>query len=193
MKSKSVLKNGYTLVETIIALLFMVFIVTTAVSLVTSISIQYNKSVAKKELIESGDYLEQVIRTDFRRSVKIEDFLDSDGNQIDIITEVPSEFKCICLKKSRYTLHQNGYVEEFIYGGEFLDPQKKPLFISKQKTPTYSSKNYRNISGFEAGNHVEKMSISKINDRQYWFGMELRYKDSDIRYSKNFIVELQGD
>jgi len=192
MKAKNVLENGYTLVETIIALLFMVFILTTAVSLVTSISLQYNKTIAKKELIESGDYLEQVIRKEFKKSKKIEEFLDADGNEIDIITEIPVEFKCICLKRSRYTLHQNGYVEEFIYGGDFLESRKKPLFISKQKTAIYSSKNYINFSGFEVGNHIEKMSIAKINSIQYRFWIELGYKESNINYTKDFIVELQG-
>lgn len=192
MKAKSALKNGYTLVETIVALLFMVFILTMAVSLVTSITLQYNKTIAKKELIESGDYLEQVIRKEFKKSETIEEVLDADGNEIYIITEIPVEFKCICLKRSRYTLHQNGYVEEFIYGGDFFESKKKPLFISKQKTAIYSSKSYMNFSGFEVGNHIEKMSIAKINDLQYRFWIKLGYKENNVNYNKDFIVELQG-
>ncbi|MGB5822870.1 MAG: type II secretion system protein [Proteocatella sp.] len=191
MKSKSVFKNGYTLVETIVALLFMALILTAAINLVTSISVQYNKSIARKELIESGDYLEQVIRKEFKRSDEIEEILDIDGNEIYTITDVPTAFKCICLKKSRYTLNQNGYVEEFIYGGKFLESQKKPLFISKQKTAIFSSKDYEFFSGFEVGNHVEKMSIAKINNTQYELWIELRYRDDKISYNKDFIVDLQ--
>ena len=55
-----------------------------------------------------------------------------------------------------------------------------------------SSKNYRNLSVFEVGNHVRSMRISRIDESKYRIWLELEYQDTEVTYSKNFIAELQN-
>lgn len=187
------LDNGYVLIEIVVSIFLSLFVILSAISIFSAIAIQYNRSIAYKELVESADYVEQVFVNEFSKSKEVEDILSSENKLIkDINISEPINFKCIGLLKSRYILYQSGYVEEFLYGGEFLNYERKPIFISKQYNMNKSSKDYRSFSGFEVGNHVKQMSIEKIDDYYYIIGITLSYRDTDIIYKKEFLTRLKG-
>ena len=187
------LDNGYVLIEIAISIFLSLFVIFSAISIFSAVAIQYNRSIAYKELIESADYVEQVFVNEFSKSKSVEDVLDSENNlikNIDVGKKV--NFKCIGLLKSRYILYQSGYIEEFLYGGEFLNYERKPIFIYRYYSTNKNSKDYRTFSGFEVGNHVKQMSIKKIDDYFYIIGITLSYRDTEIIYEKEFLTRLKG-
>lgn len=187
------LDNGYVLIEIVVSIFLSLFVIFSAISIFSAIAIQYNRSIAYKELVESADYVEQVFVNEFSKSKAVEEVLNSENKVIkDIDISETINFKCIGLLKSRYILYQSGYVEEFLYGGESLNYERKPIFISRQYSTNKSSKDYRSFSGFEVGNHIKQMSIKKIDDYCYIIGITLSYRDTDIIYKKEFLTRLKG-
>ncbi|WP_028829772.1 hypothetical protein [Proteocatella sphenisci] len=184
-------KNGYTIIEVLISLMLASFIITISFNLFSELSHRSNISIMKKELIESADYLEQVIKREFSRSEEITDYLDIEGNQHSIIGSEPVQFLCISFKRTRYTLYDSGYVEEFLIDGKYKNSVRKPVYISKQTKLNFSSQNYKNLPSFEVGNHISKMMISRIDGNLYRMWLDLEYENTGIGYSKDFIVELQ--
>lgn len=185
--------NGYVLLEVIISIFITFFVISSAVSIFGVVALQYNKSIATKELIESSDYIEQVFINEFSKSSDIKNLLDINGNEL---TEIPRDkevvFKCLGLIRSQYIFYQSGYTEEFIYGGEFLNYTKKPVFISKYKKSEYGAKDYKCFSGFEVGNNVKQMGICKVDDFCYIINITLGYRDTEIIYNKKFLAKLKG-
>lgn len=184
-------KNGYTIIEVLISLMLASFIIMISFNLFSELSHRSNISIMKKELIESADYLEQVIKREFSRSEEIMDYLDIEGNQHSIIGSEPVQFLCISFKRTRYTLYDSGYVEEFLIDGKYKNSVRKPVYISKQTNLNFSSQNYKNLPSFEVGNHISKMMISRIDGNLYRMWLDLEYENTGIGYSKDFIVELQ--
>ncbi len=184
--------NGYVLLEVVISIFITFFVISSAISILGVVALQYNRSIATKELIESSDYIEQVFVNEFSKSSKIKSVLDISGNEItELRCNKEVDFKCLGLIRSKYIFYQNGYKEEFIYGGEFLDYTKKPIFIAKYKTTKYSAKDYKGFSGFEVGNNVTQMGICKVDDFCYIIDITLKYKDTEIIYNKKFLAKLK--
>jgi len=184
-------KKGYTVVEVLISLMLASFIIVISFNLFSELTRRNNESMIKKELIESADYLEQIIKREFSRSEEITDYLDVNEKQYNEIGSEPVQFICISFKRTRYTLYQSGYVEEFLIDGKYKKNARRPVYISKQSNLNFSSKNYRNLTSFEVGNHISKMMISRIDSNIYRMWLDLEYENTGISYSKNFIVELQ--
>lgn len=193
MKKNYDFNNGYVLLEVIVSVFITFFIISSAISLFGMVTLQYNRSIAEKELIESADYLEQVFVNEFSKSSNIKDLLDAKGNEITNL-EYNEEviFKCLGLIRSNYIFYQSGYVEEFIYGGEFLNDSKRPIFIAKYSTFKYASRDYRDFSGFEVGNNVKQMRICKVDDFCYMIDIILKYRDTNIIYNKKFLAKLKA-
>ena len=185
-------KNGYTMIEVLVSLMLASFIIVASFSLFSQMMHRYNESVAEKELVESADYLEQVIKREFSRASGVLDYLDPQGAEHYEVGSEPAEFICISLKRTRFTLYQSGYAEAFLIDGKYRSSLRKPVYISKEPGTSKSSKNYRDLSIFEVGNHVSSMSISRIDESKYRIWLELEYQDTEVTYSKNFIAELQN-
>lgn len=185
-------EKGYTMIEVLISLMLASFIIVVSFSFFSEMVHRYNRSVAEKELVESADYLEQVIKREFSRASGVLDYLDPQGIEHYKIDSEPAEFICISLKRTRFTLYQSGYAEAFLIDGKYRNSLRKPVFISKESRTDKSSKNYRNLSVFEVGNHVSAMMISRIDEDKYRIWLELEYQGTEIKYSKNFIAELQS-
>lgn len=184
-------KSGYTLIEVIISLMIASFIIISSLNLFSELTYRNNQSMMKKELIESADYLEQVIKREFSRSEEIIDYLDAQGNQYSIIGNEPVRFICLSLKRTKHTLYDSGYMEAFLIDGQYKNAVRRPFYMSKQFRQDFSSQNYRNLSSFEVGNHIKEMMISKIEDDMYRIWLDLEYENTGINYSKNFVAELK--
>lgn len=180
------------MIEVLVSLMLASFIIVASFSLFSQMMHRYNESVAEKELVESADYLEQVIKREFSRASGVLDYLDPQGAEHYEIGSEPAEFICISLKRTRFTLYQSGYAEAFLIDGKYRSSLRKPVYISKEPGTSKSSKNYRNLSVFEVGNHVRSMRISRIDESKYRIWLELEYQDTEVTYSKNFIAELQN-
>ena len=56
------------MIEVLVSLMLASFIIVASFSLFSQMMYRYNESVAEKELVESADYLEQVIKREFSRA-----------------------------------------------------------------------------------------------------------------------------
>lgn len=191
MRKKDHFIEGYVLVEVLISIMLSFFVISYAISIFAATSLEFTQSIARKELLESSDRLEYLFTNEFSKSKEVSDILDIKGNEItDIENNQTTTFKCIGLVKSKYNFYKSGYVEEFIYGGKSFNKIKKPIYISKLYSLDSSSKDYRHFSGFEVGNNVDSMNITKLDDYSYIIDITLSYRETDITYKKSFLVEL---
>lgn len=184
-------RKGFTLIEITISTALILFVLSTAYSLLSSAIKTNSNFLAEKELTETASLLQSYLVTDIERAESIDQVLDRSGKVYDHIGETPIDAICIKLGRSRNIMYQKSYINQLIF---LKKDDRKSVWVFKNSRDeqTLDIENYRLYSGsYEVGTHVDSLLISKVDNGIYKIELNLKYYQTEFEYTSNFLVKLQ--
>ncbi len=184
-------RKGFTLIEITISTALILFVLSSAYSLLSAALKTNSNFIAEKELTETAAILQSYLKVDFERARSIEKVLDKDGNIHDTIGQTPVDALCIKLSRSRNILYQKPYINQLIF---LKEDERKSVWVLKNslESQELNVKAYRLYKGsYEVGTHVDSLLISKVEDKIYKIELILKYYQTEFSYRSDFLVKLQ--
>lgn len=186
-------QRGFTLIEVITSITLMLVVVNAGFVLFAG-AIRMNQTIiAQKQLMEIGEFLENSLITEFSRAERIDSILSKDGTIYSNVGTEGIDVRAIKLIRSKHTNYSQPYREELIFLKDFEIDYRRSMWIAKNSNEfkTMDVKRYFSYSGYEVGTWVEALKIFRISDKIYRIELGLLYAETNINYSKSFLVKLQ--
>lgn len=184
-------RKGFTLIEITISTALILFVLSSAYSLLSSAIKTNSNFLAEKELTETASLLQSYLVTDMERSESIDQVLDRSGKIHEHIGETPIDTICIKLGRSRNIMYQKSYINQLIF---LKKDDRKSVWVFKNSRNDLALDiaNYRLYSGsYEVGTHVDSLFISQIDQGIYKIELNLKYYQTEFEHKSNFLVKLQ--